>query len=78
MLQQAPRGYSTRNIVRGQIVNPDQILRARDLRKNRTPEENMLWQELRRGQLGIHFRRQQIIAGYITDFYCHSAALAGC
>lgn len=25
---------------------------------------------------GFHFRRQQAIAGYIADFYCHSAGLA--
>jgi very-short-patch-repair endonuclease len=24
---------------------------------------------------GLHFRRQQIIEGYIVDFYCHGAAL---
>src|SRR6185295_4184560 len=24
---------------------------------------------------GVHFRRQQIIAGFIVDFYCHKAAL---
>jgi very-short-patch-repair endonuclease len=25
--------------------------------------------------LGVHFRRQQIIAGFIVDFYCHKAGL---
>ena len=25
--------------------------------------------------MGVHFRRQQIIAGFIVDFYCHKAAL---
>ena len=64
-----------RNIVRGQRVDPEQIGRARELRKNQTPEEKILWQELRRGRSGVQFRRQQIIAGYIADFYCHSAAL---
>jgi very-short-patch-repair endonuclease len=24
---------------------------------------------------GIHFRRQQVIAGFIVDFYCHAASL---
>ena len=64
-----------RNIVRGQTVDPEQIRRARELRKNQTPEEKILWQELRGGRPGVHFRRQQIIAGYIADFYCHSAAV---
>ena len=64
-----------RNIVRGQTVDPEQIRRARELRKNQTPEEKILWQELRGGRPGVDFRRQQLIAGYIADFYCHSAAV---
>jgi len=35
----------------------------------------MLWQELRANRLGPHFRRQQIIAGFIVDFYCQAAGL---
>ena len=32
--------------------------------------------ELRRAnKLGVHFRRQQVIQGFIVDFYCHKAAL---
>ena len=34
-----------------------------------------MWQELRANKLGVHFRRQQVIAGFIVDFYCHKAAL---
>jgi len=30
---------------------------------------------LRGNKLGVHFRRQQIIAGFIVDFYCHRAGL---
>jgi len=26
-------------------------------------------------KLGVRFRRQQVIAGFIVDFYCHKAAL---
>jgi very-short-patch-repair endonuclease len=40
-----------------------------------TPAEKLLWQELRANRLGVHFRRQQVIAGFIVDFYCHKAAL---
>jgi very-short-patch-repair endonuclease len=41
-----------------------------------TPAENRLWERLRKNQLdGFHFRRQQIIAGFIVDFYCHRASL---
>ena len=39
--------------------------------------EKLLWQKVRRNKLrGFHFRRQQIIAGFVVDFYCHSARLA--
>mgnify|MGYP002813999154 CR=1 FL=1 len=40
-----------------------------------TPAEKILWQELRANKLGVHFRRQQVIAGFIVDFYCHKAEL---
>ena len=40
-----------------------------------TPAEKLLWQELRAKKLGVHFRRQQVIAGFIVDFYCHKAGL---
>jgi len=42
-----------------------------------TADERKLWHCLRRNNLGgIHFRRQQIISGYIVDFYCDAARLA--
>ncbi len=34
-----------------------------------------VWEELRANKLGVHFRRQQVIQGFIVDFYCHKAAL---
>jgi len=41
-----------------------------------TPAEKKLWAALRRNQLdGLHFRRQQIIEGFIVDFYCHAVGL---
>jgi very-short-patch-repair endonuclease len=62
--------------IRGQKVNPEKAELARRLRRNMTPAEKALWQALRANQLdGLHFRRQQVIAGYIADFYCHAAAL---
>lgn len=47
-----------------------QIARARDLRRDATPRERALWQELRQlnRQLGTHFRRQAPIGPYIADF----------
>jgi very-short-patch-repair endonuclease len=63
------------NIIPGQKINLEKLERARELRRGMTSAEKMLWQELRGDKLGVHFRRQQIIAGFIVDFYCHSASL---
>jgi len=64
------------NVVRGQYVNPGMLDRAKQMRRELTPAERILWNALRRNQIdGFHFRRQQVIDGYIVDFYCHAAAL---
>ena len=45
--------------------------RARQLRKNPTDAEKLLWQKLRYWQLGgLKFRRQLPIGPYIVDFAC--------
>ncbi len=65
-----------RNIVRGQPIDVSKKDMARRLRSDMTPAERLLWSHLRANRFeGRQFRRQQIINGYITDFYCHSAAL---
>jgi very-short-patch-repair endonuclease len=64
-----------KNIIPGQRVTKDKVERSRELRRDMTPAEKLLWQELRANKLGVHFRRQQIIVGFIVDFYCHKAAL---
>jgi very-short-patch-repair endonuclease len=64
-----------KNIIPGQRVTKEKLQRAKELRQDLTPAEKILWNELRANKLGAHFRRQQIIAGFIVDFYCHSAAL---
>jgi len=66
---------AVKNIVTDQNINPEKTKRARVLRSRMTPAEKVLWQELRTNKLGSHFRRQQVIAGFIVDFYCHSAGL---
>ncbi len=59
-----------------QPVDPAKSAQARLLRKQMTPAEQSLWQALRANRLhGWHFRRQQVIAGFIVDFYCHAARL---
>src|SRR5512147_419718 len=64
-----------KNIIPGQRVTKEKLQRAKELRRNMTPAEKILWDELRANKLGVHFRRQQVIAGFIVDFYCHKAAL---
>jgi very-short-patch-repair endonuclease len=64
-----------KNIVTGQKVAKEKLQRAKELRREMTPAEKILWEELRANKLGVHFRRQQVIAGFIVDFYCHKAGL---
>src|SRR5574339_520186 len=66
---------SLKNIVTEQKVTKEKLQRAKELRRNMTPAEKILWEELRANKLGVHFRRQQVIAGFIVDFYCHKATL---
>lgn len=56
--------------------NPKLKQLARQLRKNMTFGEVLLWQKIRRKQLGIQFHRQIPIKKYIVDFYCHELHLA--
>ncbi|MCI0709396.1 MAG: endonuclease domain-containing protein [Chloroflexi bacterium] len=50
--------------------------RAREMRKNATKAEVVLWQALRRQQVhGFKFRRQHPFGPYIADFYCAKAKL---
>jgi very-short-patch-repair endonuclease len=65
----------------GKIVSPgaarEKLEQARRMRRAATPAEATLWQALRGNRLcGLHFRRQQLIAGFIVDFYCHAVTLA--
>ena len=50
--------------------------RARQLRKNLTDAERLLWQRIRYKQVdGCKFRRQQPIGPYIVDFVCFEKKL---
>jgi len=65
-----------RYIITGQRIDPAKLQQAKALRRNMTPAERRLWAALRANRLdGFHFRRQQIIDGFIVDFYCHAAHL---
>ena len=45
------------------------------LRTNMPKPEEVLWQKIRRKQLGVKFRRQHGIGRYIVDFYCAELSL---
>jgi very-short-patch-repair endonuclease len=48
--------------------------KARELRKEMTDAERLLWSRLRLKQIkGLQFYRQKVIGNYIVDFYCHAA-----
>jgi very-short-patch-repair endonuclease len=65
-----------KNIIVGQKVDDVKVQRAKELRQELTDEEEVLWQYLRKNRLGgFHFRRQQVVQGFIVDFYCHKAGL---
>ncbi len=55
---------------------PEKQALAKQMRQEMTPSEKRLWERLRANRLnGLSFRRQQVISGFIADFYCRSARL---
>ena len=49
--------------------------RAREMRMVPTRSEEILWQAIRAGALGVRFRRQVILGPVIVDFFAPSAML---
>ena len=49
---------------------------AKELRKDETNAEELLWQRIRNKQVvGLKFRRQHPLDKFIADFYCHEKKL---
>ncbi|MBQ9284964.1 MAG: endonuclease domain-containing protein [Bacteroidaceae bacterium] len=44
-------------------------------RKHPTQAESILWEYLKEKQLGVTFRRQQVVGKYIADFVCLSRGI---
>jgi 2-C-methyl-D-erythritol 2,4-cyclodiphosphate synthase len=44
--------------------------KAREMRRNPTEAESALWNFLSGDMMGVHFRRQHPVFGYIPDFVC--------
>jgi len=63
--------------VRVDKIPPEILRRARQLRRDQTDAERILWKLLRGRQLGgFKFRRQRPFGSYILDFYCSQKKLA--
>jgi very-short-patch-repair endonuclease len=59
-----------------QFTEEMNIKYARELRKNATDCERLLWLHLRAGRLqGYKFKRQQLLGNYIVDFVCFQTRL---
>ena len=59
------------------LFNNNRFLeRRKELRKNQTDAEKLLWSKLRNNQLGVKFFRQYSIGPYILDFYAPKVKLA--
>ena len=56
------------------MLRPETVV-ARNLRKDMSLPEVMLWQQLRGRKSGLKFRRQHPIGPYVVDFYCSQASL---
>ena len=54
--------------------NQRNIVFAKKLRKNATPQENHLWYDFL-AKYKIRFQRQKAINDFVADFYCHKAKL---
>jgi len=50
--------------------------RRRQLRNDATAEEKLLWEYLRKKQLGVKFVRQYSVAGFVLDFFAPEARLS--
>tara|TARA_R110002033_G_scaffold69151_2_gene120553 strand:- start:1770 stop:2135 length:366 start_codon:yes stop_codon:yes gene_type:complete len=55
--------------------DPKLKLLARQLRKNSTLPEVLIWQNIKQRAYGIQFHRQVPMLNYIADFYCHEIGL---
>jgi very-short-patch-repair endonuclease len=70
----SPAGRGARG--EGRRLPTELLERARALHRDATDAERLLWSLLRNRQfLGLKFRRQHPLGGYILDFYCHRAKL---
>ncbi len=60
----------------GQSMSSEKLSFAKHLRRNMTKAEKVFWEAVRHNRfMGYQFRRQQVIHGFIADFYCNDLNL---
>jgi very-short-patch-repair endonuclease len=68
--------FNTSGVTALQYVDDAKKQQSRSFRKNGTPADKMLWSYLRNRKANrLKFRRQQVIEGFIVDFYCEELKL---
>ena len=61
---------------RKHVPSPEVTARSRQLRRDSTWPEKIVWGMLRGGRLGgLKFRRQHPVGPFTVDFYCHEIGL---
>ena len=68
---------TTNPVISRQRIDPTKLELAKRFRKEPTEQEAQVWGWLRNRRMkGLKFRRQQVIEGFIADFYCAEYHLA--
>ncbi|HTY09095.1 MAG TPA: DUF559 domain-containing protein [Candidatus Edwardsbacteria bacterium] len=63
-------------MIRNQRYSQRKLQLAKRFRLQQTPAEKAFWDLVRTNRFkGWHFRRQQVIDGFIADFYCDKLKL---
>ncbi|MBN1602709.1 MAG: endonuclease domain-containing protein [Chitinispirillaceae bacterium] len=76
MTKNIPKCSLSSGVVFLQAVSKEKKDFSRRLRKEPTPAERLLWEHVRNNAISdVKFRRQQVIDGYVVDFFCHNAKL---
>jgi very-short-patch-repair endonuclease len=65
-----------KSIIKNQKVTDKKKQASRKFRKKMTEAENSFWEIVRnRRMYNLKFRRQQVIDGFIVDFFCNEIGL---
>src|SRR5919108_5945652 len=75
-LRAAAQRFGPTRAIWVRTTTAQKIALAAKLRRTATPAERHAWSLLRnRGVLGLKFRRQRVLRGFIVDFYCAAKRL---